>query len=163
MVPAPQNRLALFDLCCRALYNKDTMTKRCSQCDKLFDVRPKYPWQKFCSNSCRQAFNSIRFHLPSLGESLQLAASTVGALNELRVAVDLMARGFHVFRALSPACECDLIATSNGKVLRVEVKTGYRRKSGKVTGAPIRNSDSFDILALATVDEIIYQPALPEP
>ena len=46
-------------------------------------------------------------------------------------AVDLMKRGYEVFRALSPACSCDLIALGPFGALRIEVRTG---KKSLITG-----------------------------
>ena len=40
----------------------------------------------------------------------QVSPATRGAIAELRVATDLLARGYHVFRSVSPASPCDLIA-----------------------------------------------------
>ena len=53
-----------------------------------------------------------------------LPPPTLGALSELQVAVDLMAKGYHVFRALSPDCPCDLVAFRPGEPpVRIEVMT----------------------------------------
>jgi len=77
---------------------------------------------------------------------------TIGAINELYVSSDLMARGLSVFRALSPSCKCDLIVMlHNGDLKRVEVKTGHI--TGSKTGdIKIRHSlcthDAFDWLAI---------------
>lgn len=59
------------------------------------------------------------------GEFPELSTSTVGAIQELRVAVDLMRKGYDVFRALSPSASCDLFFIKEGKGHRVEVRTGY--------------------------------------
>lgn len=75
---------------------------------------------------------------------------TVGAINELYVANDLMARGMSVFRSLSPSCKCDLVVMLNdGELKRVEVKTGYKQstKTGKIGHSPCGNS-KFDWLAI---------------
>jgi len=79
-------------------------------------------------------------------------SGTIGAINELYVSSDLMARGLSVFRALSPSCKCDLIVMlDNGELKRLEVKTGHI--TGSKTGdIKIRHSacthDSFDWLAI---------------
>ena len=134
--------------------------KQCPQCHTSFAPNPIRTHQRYCSDSCRREYNSHRFRLPSLGQELEIPASTVGALNELRAAVDLMARGYHVFRALSPSCECDLIATSNGQSLRIEVRTAYRGPNGKLHCRTIK-SNKADILAAVMPNEIVYLPELP--
>jgi len=73
---------------------------------------------------------------------------TVGAINELYVANDLMARGMSVFRSLSPSCKCDLIAMlQNGELKKVEVKTGYKTSANKIGHSPCEHS-KFDWLAI---------------
>ncbi len=55
-------------------------------------------------------------------------------MSELLVSVDLMKKGYSVFRSISPACFCDLIAIKEGEIMKVEVRTGYTSPvSGKQT------------------------------
>ena len=79
--------------------------------------------KKTCTEECHKKRLSKLTGRAVFGE--KLAAGTTGAMSELCVAVDLMKKGYAVFRALSPACFCDLIAIKDGKSLNVEVKTGY--------------------------------------
>lgn len=72
----------------------------------------------------------------------KISGSKIGALVELLVCADLMAKGWDVYRATDPVCTCDLIAVRAGETIRLEVKTkavrlDLRSKSGK-----------FDVLAL---------------
>lgn len=136
----------------------------CVRCGAEFKL--KRHDQRFCSRKCQLAWGREKYRLPSIGRSKGLPTSTVGALNELRVAMDLMLRGFHVFRALSASCPCDLIAfyeRHNGTPLRIEVKTAYRRpgKDRIYPSSAGYNSGCFDVLARVTPDEIIYEPPLP--
>lgn len=87
-----------------------------------------------------------------------LPTGTVGAINELRVSVDLMARGYAVFRALSPSCPCDLAILKDDNLIRVEVKTGYRLCNGRPTISKVKilEHQSRGILALVVGPEIIY-------
>lgn len=62
-------------------------------------------------------------------------------MSELVVAVDLMDKGFAVFRSLSPSCLCDLIAFKDEKSLRVEVRTGYLSEKG-IVSFPLKPSDA---------------------
>jgi len=62
-----------------------------------------------------------------------LTSGTTGAIGELLVAADLLQKGYHVFRAQSPSCPCDLAILKDNRLLRVEVRTGHRsRATGKV-------------------------------
>lgn len=94
---------------------------KCATCFKVFDSQQ--PHAQRCSNDCRRKYalsNTNRnSHLPGI------SSGTVGAMSEMRIAVDLMEHGYAVFRALSPSCYCDLIATKDGKIYRTEARTGY--------------------------------------
>jgi hypothetical protein len=96
-----------------------------------------------------------------------LSSGTVGALQELRVSVDLMIRGYEVFRALSPSCSCDLMVLNGNKMLRIEVRTAYENPQTGHLGFPRSRSEKFgmsltDHYALALSDKIVYRPDLPE-
>ena len=85
-----------------------------------------------------------------------IPTGTVGALNELIASCDLMSKGFHVFRALSPSCPSDLIILRGEKSLRVQVRTGYISDSEKLT-CP-RNGE-HDILAIVVKGKgVFYEP-----
>lgn len=83
----------------------------------------------------------------------------IGAIGELRVSADLLARGYDVFRAVSPCAKVDLVALKGGRTIRVEVKTGaYSGLKGKVYHIPL-NPSRFDVLAIALPDRIAYEPS----
>lgn len=87
-----------------------------------------------------------------------LASGTVGAISEMRAAIDLMGQGFEVFRALSPSCSCDLAVLKNGAVVRVEVRTGLVLTDGSLT-AYLRANEAgrADVLAVVGTDRISYR------
>lgn len=89
-----------------------------------------------------------------------ISTGTAGAISELRVATDLMVRGYPVFRALSPACLCDLIVWTSIGAIRVEV-----RSTGGVRGVikSLKDEGRQDVFALVDRDKITYQPELPPP
>ena len=74
-------------------------------------------------------------------------------MHELLVAYDLMKKGNHVFRALSNTAPCDLAIVDNGVLKTVEVRTGFKNKSGKLIYQKIGNAD---IWAIVIGDEITY-------
>jgi hypothetical protein len=90
------------------------------------------------------------------------SSSDTGVIYELVVSVDLMRRGYEVFRAVSHASSCDLIVRrlSDGFLLRVEVTTGYRRKNGELGW--VRHDESrYDLLAVVVDGALIfYMPPL---
>jgi len=83
-----------------------------------------------------------------------VATASVGAASELRVCVDLLLKGFHVFRAVSPACACDLMLLHGDKALRIEVRTVSSTGSYSAKGR-------YDIIAAVGKESIKYTPALP--
>ena len=101
-------------------YERQT-ERQCAVCNELFTMR----WQnaKYCSSKCQKIANDEKWgRNPGKG----IATGTVGAISEMAVSVDLMEKGFAVFRALSAACFCDLIAIRKDETLKVEVRTGYK-------------------------------------
>ena len=88
------------------------------------------------------------------GHPSGLCPGTLGALNELRACADLMARGGHVFRALSPNCPCDLTVMFGERVYRVEVKTRYIGMEGSVVGIP--KPDDVDVMAYVIPSGRVY-------
>lgn len=87
---------------------------------------------------------------------------TTGAVSELRVAADLLERGYEVFRAVSPSCSCDLAVLKDGKLVRVEVRTGYESPTGRRhLGISLDERHRYDIAAGVFPSEIVYSPSLP--
>jgi hypothetical protein len=113
---------------------------------------------RYCSHECRNIEGRDRYRKVNK-RTVLLPKATLGAVSELRVASDLLARGYDVFRAVSPVCSCDLVALKNGNLHRVEVRTGnYCITSGKVY-VPLNNVHA-DVLAVVLHDKIVYKPAL---
>jgi hypothetical protein len=86
-----------------------------------------------------------------------IPSGTVGAITELKVSVDLMSKGFHVFRALSPNAPCDLFAMKGGSQFEIEVRTAYRNPR---TGKVYVNKENIRARYIAMVagDDVIYEP-----
>lgn len=101
--------------------------RACSNCGSEF--QPRMSTQRLCSNHCREVFYKGQ-HADPEGE--KIPSGTVGAVTELVIAADLMRKGWHVFRALSPACFCDLVAYKDGQHRFIEVRTGTRLADGRL-------------------------------
>lgn len=78
-------------------------------------------------------------------------AATTGAISELRVAVELMARGYHIFRAESPNCPCGLIAFKDTQILKIEVRTIARNPSGTIPQSAYREREDGVVNCFAFV------------
>ncbi len=84
-----------------------------------------------------------------------LSTGSVGAIAELIVSVDLMKRGYEVFRALSQACSCDLLALKHGVAIRVEVRSASYNKNGTI-GFARSNIRGEQIAAVTHSDGVIH-------
>ncbi len=121
---------------------------KCFICQADFEnCQPK---SRYCSTKCRNKAYAISSSL-NLGKDSSIKnipTGTVGCLAEMLVSVELMEKGYSVFRALSPTCFCDLISVKDGKMLRIEVRTGYINGStGKVL-FPLKKRGEIDIFAV---------------
>lgn len=113
---------------------------------------------KYCSNECRSAAwrGTSKFNKA-------LPTGVTGAVNELLVCADLLARGFPVFRAVSPSSPCDAVILVGTKPFRVEVTTGFKPLVSSKPHFTPHNPSRFDILAVVFRDgTITYTPELPE-
>jgi len=127
-------------------------TRICVVCKGEFKTNHKT--QLACSNSCRYKRDDER-------ELLGLDSGRVGSISELAVCIDLLTKGYYVFRSMSPSGPIDLIAMKDGKTLKIEVKTTYRTFSGKIK-KPKHSHDQHDVMAVFIPDEktIEYTPRL---
>lgn len=126
----------------------------CAYCGGAVPVeRRRGKGRKFCSDQCRVlALDPPR--------PVNLPPGDIGAIAELLVSADLLARGYEVFRAVSQNASCDLVIHRGGRLWRVEVKTGKNTPGGGVCyprGVP----NHYDLLAgVIWPGTIIYTPDL---
>jgi hypothetical protein len=130
------------------------MQKLCENCGERFIASVKNA--SYCSRKCKA--EKGRKECGNLSNYPGVAPGTVGALAELLVSADLMAKKYHVFRALSPSCPCDLIAMKDGTMKRIEVRTAYRNSANVVTYG--KQNFAADHWALCLPGTIIYDPPL---
>lgn len=138
----------------RSAYKRKAKTQKvCEQCGKPYLGRPD---SLFCGRKCRQL---AYFKAGDKPVYAGMATGTIGALGELRVAVDLLEKGYEVYRSVSPSCSADIIIWKAGRCVRVEVKTGVRGKAGQLICD--RKSFRADVLAVVLKSGIVYEPPLP--
>ncbi len=137
---------------------------QCVSCNESISEDRQRRGAKFCSERCRAGYQGRAYAelnpVPRRGSPGVIATGSVGAAAEMAVCADLLMRGYAVFRAVSQACPCDLAVLRDGRLLRIEVKTGYRTASGGVQ-YPKLSKEHFDVLAIVMRHnrEIIYEPA----
>lgn len=111
----------------------------------------------FCSSTCAGMASGYRSKYPGV------SSGTVGAISELRAAVDLLSKGYEVFRSVSQSCSCDLAVLKSGKLIRVEVRTGYESRTGNITfPRNPRDEGRSDCYAIVLPNRIEYRPKLPD-
>lgn len=132
------------------------INNRCFHCGNDFEgVRRT----KFCSNPCRRRAYHERTYIPSPHSHLDRAA--VGAAGEMRVAADLVLKGFSVYRAVSPHSSCDLLALRGDRSWRIEVRTGRNSKRGKPFWPKAkRDKGRYDVMVVVLDDRLVYIPEL---
>lgn len=91
-------------------------------------------------------------------QCIPLWSKAAGSISELRTAVDLMKRGYEVFRAVDASASCDLLILKDQKTLRVQVKTSHRLANGRIFQEGLKGN--FDVLALVLPDKVLYIPDL---
>ena len=112
---------------------------KCSTCKKEFTS--SWSHQKTCSEECRKGRENEMW---GRYVDKSIPAGTVGAISELAVSVDLMEKGYAVFRALSQSCFCDVIAIKGNKQLRIEIRTGYITRATKKLSFPTITHGEID-------------------
>lgn len=129
----------------------------CVYCGKELPT-PKW---RYCSFECKAAYTREEYLKANPTLLRGKTSATTGAISELRVAVDLLAKGYDVFRALSPSCPCDLVILKEGRLLRVEVRTAHISPWGKMYKLKsLRDiGDKTDIYAHVLPDTIVYVPS----
>lgn len=134
---------------------------QCYICQKPLSEEKMRRHAKFCDKTCANKHwaNLYRRANPRIHKGLSLPTGTIGAMHEMVVAVDLMSRGYHVFRALSQACPCDLAILKNGKLIRVECTTGTYNRNPNSWSHPLKDNKKYDVLAVVFHKEIKYIPA----
>ena len=134
----------------------------CEGCGEVLSSdRVRQRAARFCSESCRRKAYIAK---NSASSGLGLTTATVGSLSELLVGIDLLKRGYDVFRALSPSCSCDLIAVKDGNSLRIEVRSGFMStpttRPGKLCyGRKPNDEGKQDVFAVAvSCKDVVYLP-----
>ena len=139
--------------------------------------------QKFCSRSCASnaARRSVRRRIATADHIWDCSGtrflrttsatssckcnSDTGAAHELIVSVDMLRRGWDVYRAISAGCGHDLVVGIGDRLLTVQVSTGKMYKTTSLVqhckNRQFQNG-KCDVLALVTGDMILYAFRSPE-
>lgn len=141
----------------------------CKECfaDLPIDAKSN---RKFCDKHCASEYAKKEWRERNPKSPLtQLATNTVAEANEMKVAIDLLVKGWQVYRAAFPGMLCDMLIYSPNAVRyeedsgmrRVEVTSGNYAANGTLSH-PIRTPANYDVLAIVTPSKIVYKPELGE-
>ena len=127
--------------------NNKRYEKSCEACGSVYQTDS--PIKMYCCQRCRYKAERKKEEEDSLLPVYEYSSTmAVGAVHELLVSVDLMRRGFYVFRALSPAGPCDLVAIAKDEMYRIEVTTGVRTLAGTLSFRKKSDRYLYDFLAV---------------
>ena len=131
----------------------------CRQCGEKLPYSKTRFNAKYCSSGCRLEKAKEKYR--KANKRPKISNGSRGATSELKVTVDLLEKGWSVFRSVNQHAPCDLVAVKEKAVIRIEVKTGfYFGPEGEVckVGHSKVNEENFDVLAVVTYKEIVYYP-----
>lgn len=130
----------------------------CLHCGKPISEERLKKHAVYCSTVCRKA-NELKKWKERNPNPEKLGTTTIGELSALLITVDLMKKGYNVFAALAP-CSCTLIAMKEDILLRIRTRTGVANLNGTVYFTPPDKKDGFDVLAVITNGNIVYEPEI---
>ena len=96
--------------------------KECLVCKTKFNTRRNE--RKYCSKKCSKKIIAERYGRQGIFPNIP--NGTVGTISELIVITDLLKKGYEAYRPLSPNCSADILVEKNTKILKIEVRTGYK-------------------------------------
>lgn len=129
--------------------------KKCIFCKKI--IINAYEKQKYCNRICRKNYEK-NFIYKDMQKYSGLNKVVIGSLHEMLVCVDLLKRGYSVFRSICPSAICDLAILKEDKFLRIEVTTGNLSNITGHISRPKKDKKRFDVLATVLRDgSIIYE------
>ena len=137
-----------------------SIKKICGVCKSDFLANSKL--QTICSYECRREQSRKRTGRIAMFPGIPTA--TIGSMSEMEVAINLMKKGYCVFRALSPAAFCDLIVVKDLEIIRIEARTGYVGKNNQLTFTKEMHGkiDLFGVY-FPKADSVKYYKPIPNP
>jgi len=127
-------------------------TRNCKMCGQVFI--PTTHHHLYCSEKCNHKYHD------EVVPNCYPGASTMvkGEVSEHLVIIDLLLRGWHVFKPVSFGCGFDYIAMRAGTMYKIEVKLGHkRRRNGKLEVVLAKTENpQYDVIATVWDNQIFY-------
>lgn len=143
----------------------------CRFCDKPL-VGEKRGNRVYCNEDCSRADLKRKWREQNPKTALAaMKTGTIGEVNAMRVSIDLLTKGYQVFRAAFPAMPFDIVVVEDPLLKnsieihpskRIKVTTGSKTVKGTLVHPvkPEKRAD-FDVLAVVTTTgDIFYDPEL---
>ena len=116
----------------------------CPECGKDIDTSER---KEFCN-----AEHGARFSRRRLGESFEKSEigakkGLIGAIQEVRVVIDLLNKGFEVFRAATRPLRMTYGFRMSGKLVRIQVKTGHLQRGNIIFSDSTRFEKNCDAVS----------------
>jgi len=112
--------------------------------------------RQFCSDKCEHKAGDARYEV---NESNNFHLVT-GEIAELKVVIDLMKKGYWVFKPVITGCGFDYVAIRGDEVEKIEVKVGkIHTSTGRmsVTRPQGTRRTAYTLLAIVVNDYIVYE------
>jgi|CXWL01.1.fsa_nt_gi predicted nucleic acid-binding Zn ribbon protein len=122
---------------------KEEVNTQCEVCGEIFGTAKS---KKTCSEDCQ--IKRVRRLTGREAHHQLLPSATVGAMSEMIIAIELMKKGYAVFRALSAACFCDLVVSKGNSIYKIECRTGYLNMQSKSLAYSTKVRGDIDLFAV---------------
>jgi len=154
---SPMSQLEDPSIAAERAYSEATAAT-CGQCHNPISPSRQRRHAKWCSKTCGDSFRY------GANENSTVSPSTKNTIARLLVCADLLLRGFKFFVAPAPSDLGDLAIFNDDKLLRLKIKSGRRRMSGKKGLAFTKGAkETWDALAIVIGNEgnvIEYRPPI---
>lgn len=128
------------------MITKPIYSIHCDFCNEVFVALRDD--KRFCSKECRIEYNNQRPENP-------LTPSNYGTILELQVSIDLMNKGYEVFKSVGTNSKCDLIARRGNCYYAIEVRSGRNTYGNKIEYNK-KATDDCDVYAVALTYPNLY-------
>lgn len=162
------------------MQEQDTPARRlCAECGAPLgrDRRRKY-----CRDSCQRARTARVWGIPPVAPQHRVLSrmmeipevdlsgivltgpvvtkGTKGAMSEYLAAVEMLRRGWYVFRSMSPSCPWDMVvALPDGRLFKIEVKSAVIERGTLYRGPLGPHNKGYDAVCYVTDDGIVvFEP-----
>ena len=136
----------------------------CMQCGGPIPPKRQNSNTKYCSDKCQKRASNIKYRLHrklhpkptiKLEGSGTLSTFALGSVGESMACIDLIKKGYQVFKAFLPGQLCDLVILKDNKFETTEVRVGRIRSGGGMEYT--KPKTKVDVIAVVLPDKVVYK------